>query len=138
MEIVNVLVMIIFPQGEQMDFVVKRGCIQRSLFVKKGKLTFYHRSPTSSSSCHCFVYLHHRALTGKAVTRRTVAKLEVHTKKFYSPVEWKEISSTSLDRTKSPHNVALSSVSSTSLTPESPYMDTYMKDSPSVYKHGNF
>lgn len=31
-----------------------------------------------------------------------MAELEVHTRKFYSPVDWKEISSTSLDLTKSP------------------------------------
>lgn len=106
-----------------MDLVVKRGCIKRSLFVvtkiKKGELTYYHRSPASSSSRHCFISLCQRALTGRTVTGRTVAELEVHTKKFYSPVERKEISSTSLDLTKSPRNLALSSVSSTSLTPES-------------------
>lgn len=115
-----------------MDFVLREVTK-----IKKGKI-YYHRSPASSSSCHCFISLYQRALTGRTVTERTVAELEVHTKKFYSPVEWKEISSASLDLTKSPRNLALSSVSSTSLTPESPYMDTYMKDSLSVCKHGNF
>lgn len=115
--------------------------IKKTLFevtkIYKGKLHYYHRSPTSSSSCHCLIFLCQRALTGRTVTGRTVAELEVHTKKFYSSVEWKEISSTSLDLTKSPRNLAFSSVSSTSLTQESPYMDTYMKYSPSVCKHRN-
>lgn len=132
--------MIIVPQVE-IDFVYKRRRVEKSLFlvtkIKKGKLTYYHRS-SASSSCYCFIPLRQRTLAGRSVTGRTVAELEVHTKMFYSPVEWKEISSMSLDLTKSPHNIALSSVSSTSLTPESPYMDIYMKDSPSVCKHGNF
>lgn len=62
-----------------------------------------------------------------------MVELEVHTKQFYSPVEWKEISSTSLDLTKSPLPCLL----------YLPYtmrahIWTHMKDSPSVCKHGNF
>lgn len=93
--------------------------------------------PKKSSILLClivsFTSLHQRTPTGRTVTGRTVAELEVHTKKFYSPVEWKEISSGLWTSQK-----ALSSVSSTSPTLERPYMDTYMKDSPSVRKHGNF
>lgn len=93
-------------------------------------------------SIHFFLALFHlpvpESSDRQAVTGRTVAELEVHTKKFYSLEEWKKISSMPLDLTKSPRKLALSSVYFTSLTPESPYMDTYMKDFPSVCKHGNF
>lgn len=97
------------------------------------KLIYYPRSPASSSVLLFLLRLHQRTPTGRTLTGRTVAELEVHTKKFYSPVEWKEISSGLWTSQK-----ALSSVSSTSPTLERPYMDTYMKDSPSVRKHGNF
>lgn len=61
------------------------------------------------------------------LTGRSVVVLEVHTKRFYCSLKWKEISSESLDLTKA----SCSSASSTSPTPESPYMDTCVEDSPS-------
>lgn len=61
------------------------------------------------------------------LTGRSVVVLEVHTKRFYCSLKWKEISSKSLDLTKA----SCSPASSTSPTPESPYMDTCMEDSPS-------
>lgn len=87
------------------------------------------RSPASCSSWHCLTFLCHMALTGSTRRGRTRAELEAHTRKFYSLVEWKEISSTSLDLTKAP--AAEPSAPSTSLPREGPYMDTCMKYSSS-------
>lgn len=61
------------------------------------------------------------------LTGRSVVVLEVHTKRFYCSLKWKEISSESLDLT----NASCSSASSTSPTPESPYMDTCVEESAS-------
>lgn len=88
----------------------------------------YHRSPASSSA----LWLHF--CSGWAVAGGTAALVEVHTKKFYSSVEWKEMSSVSLDLTKKP-------------SPPSPLPHLQQKDHiwahieenlPPVCKHRNF
>lgn len=61
------------------------------------------------------------------LTGRSVVVLKAHTKRLYCSLKWKEILSEPLDLTKA----CCSSASSTSSTPESPYMDTCMEESPS-------
>lgn len=56
----------------------------------------------------------------RGLTARSVVVLEVHTKRFYCSLKWKEISSESVDLTKA----SCSSASSSSPAQESPYMDT--------------
>lgn len=60
---------VIPPRGElRWILFAGTGCIQRRLFVvgkiKKGKLTYYRRSPASSSPCIVFICLCQRPLTG--------------------------------------------------------------------------
>lgn len=100
--------------------IIVKGEVCLQSREKEEKLTHNHRSPAS-------VFLFFSTVTGW-----TVAEMEVHTKKFYSSAVWKEVSSSSWDLTKSPLLGLFLS------TAQGPYMATYMEDSSSVCKHGNF
>lgn len=78
-----------FSLTESLDsyFLTRDVCLRS----REKRTRNQHASPASASLFFC-----------NTVTGRTVAELEVHTREFYSPVDWKEISSTSLNLTKSP------------------------------------